>query len=64
VKAVVLVGAPTETDNADRSATDYFKNHSDGMGMNILLFSTVSYTMFPFIPARTELGMIWRKSRR
>lgn len=34
------------------------------MGMNILSFSTVSYTMFLFIPPRTELGMIRRKSRR
>lgn len=56
VKAVVLVGAPTETDNADGSATDYFKNHSDGMGMNILLFSTVSYTMFPLFQQGQSLA--------
>jgi hypothetical protein len=31
VKTVVLVPAPSEMDDADRSATDYFSRHADGL---------------------------------
>lgn len=38
VNDVVLVPAPSETDAADRSAADYFRNHADGL-KRLLVFN-------------------------
>ena len=60
VLEVVLVPAPSEIDDADRSATDYFKRHADGYE-HLVVFNG-ELPMCLFIPPRTEFGMIRRKS--